>query len=331
MRKADSQTVAAERAAAGIVQAPARNTPMHVVECDAWELVDFHERKDELVPEINQGTFRHILSEPDTRAEWYGGVTSWEDAKRLLQDGWSEGAERARKLADGMLPLLPPPESLRRRTRWAEDGGELDRDRLYSSGIETAFRTTKQHLQRAPRTVRVIGSWSISGSHSAQQIAWNGAAITALVDLLEGADYRVELSLGLPANQWDSVSLPVIRIKVPQEPLNINTVAAVAGHAGIFRTYGFAAIISSPYRVGSSFGCPMQLKQAWQQGERAGVLELPDAYMEVCYDEQGAYDRVSEVLTQLMPDDVELKARLATLRTERLSAAVAKATSRRRR
>jgi hypothetical protein len=298
---------------------------MHVVECDAWELPDFHERMHDLIPEINHSTWNCILRD-GSDSSWRGGVEDWPAAKKLLQEGWPEGAEQARKLADGMLPLLPPPESLRRRTRWAEDGGELDRDRLYSSGIETAFRTTKQHLQRAPRVVRIIGSWSISGSHSAKQIAWNGAAITALVDLLEGADYRVELSLGLPANQYGgSVSLPVIRIKVPQEPLNINTVAAVAGHAGIFRTYGFAAITSSPYQVSSSFGSPMQLKAAWEQGSNAGVLEIPDAYMEPAYDEDGAYNRVSEVLKQLMPDDVELKHRLDVLRTERITAKVPKA------
>jgi hypothetical protein len=330
MKKTDSKTVAAERRKAGItapalpdgsVQPQQSKTPIHVVECDAWELVDFHERMADLIPEINHDTFNCIRF---AGGDWTGTCKSWEDAKRLLQEGWSEGADRARQLADGMLPLLPPPESLRRRTRWAEDGGELDRDRLYSSGIETAFRTTRQHLQRSPRTVRIIGSWSISGAHSAEQIAWNGAAITALVDLLEAADYRVELSLGLPANQSKSISLPVVRIKVPQEPLNINTVAAVAGHAGIFRSYGFAAITSSPYKVWSSFGTPMQLKSAWKQAANAGVLEEADAYMEPSFDERGAYNRVSEVLKQLMPDDLELKDRLDKLTIERAKAAAEK-------
>lgn len=310
MRKTDSKNIAAERVKAGIKPEPAgvKQLPMHVIECDAWELVEFHERWQELIPAINHDTYGYIRL---TGSDWSGNIRSWEDASRVLREGWPEQAERAKKLAEGMLPLLPPPESLRRKTRWADDGDELDRDRLYASGIETAFRTTRQHLQRSPRTVRIIGSWSIAGSHTAEEIAWNGAAITALVDLLENADFRVELSLGLPANEGRSISLPVVRIKAPMEPMNINTVAAVAGHAGIFRSFGFAAIISSPYKVDASFGRPMNLRDTWAQGVKAGVLETADAYMEPAYSEDQAFTRVTEVLKELMPDDTELAERMA--------------------
>lgn len=316
MRKTDSKDVAAKRRKAGVVTPPAfaggarrpRVTPMHVVECDAWELPTFAS-DESLIPALNRGVWESVRRQTNGHGDssWRGGIKSLDDAADLLRKGWPEGAERARKLADGLLPLLPPPESLRRKTRWSDDGGELDRDRLYSSGIETAFRSTRQVLQRSPRTIKLVGSWSINGSYSAEQVAWNGAALTALVDLLESADFRVELSLCLAAEQYtpETVSMPIVRIKTANEPLNINTVAAVAGHAGIFRSYGFMAICSSPYKVSSSYGHALMIEQAWKQAVDAGVLETADGFMELAVNEHGAIGMIAKVLKKLMPENVE--------------------------
>jgi hypothetical protein len=313
MKGTDSKKIAEDRKAAGIKTPDAPRMPMYVVELDGYELAEFYNRREELIPKHNQ----HLIHGIHFGSNWSGSVSSWNDAEKLLREGWPEGAEQAKKLAAGMLPLLPPPESLRRRVKWGEDGGELDRDRLYSQGIETAFRTTRQFLQRSPRVVRIVANWSLHCGYSAKQVAWHGAAITSLVDLLENADFRVELSLAFPTRQYAmkpvSVCMPVVRIKTPTEPLNINSVAAIAGHAGIYRTFGFAAEMSSPYGIQESLGSCLTAREAWTQGVESGVLEPVDAFMEVSAGETNAFRNVASVLNQLMPEDKEMHDRLKSM------------------
>lgn len=281
--------------------------PFYVVECEAGELPDFHEKRSELIPEKNLRRVERIFPQDGHHdSQWYGSVRSWEEAAKVLRQGWPEGAQQAKDLAEIIGGVLPEPESVRRRVRWSDDdGGELDRDKLYTSGIEGAFRSTTKVKQRATRSLRIVANWSISAWFTASQLAWNGAAIVALVDLLEAADYRVELSLALPVQQHGgnrSISMPVVRIKRSQDPLDVNAVAAVAGHAGIYRSFGFAAICSSPHKIGDTLGACLQVKQAWEQAVKAGVCESVDAYMETSHDAGSAVERIFGVLRQIFPD-----------------------------
>src|SRR5690349_6580314 len=115
MRSKTSTDAAKMRRKAG-VKTPATATPMHVIECDAWELTEFYDRSDSLIPDCNRDVFNSIMRS-GSGGEWRGGIDSWDAAKSVLRDGWPEGSERARNLAANLLPLLPPPESLRRRTK----------------------------------------------------------------------------------------------------------------------------------------------------------------------------------------------------------------------
>ena len=90
--------------------------------------------------------------------------------------------------------------------------------------------------------------------------------------------------------------------------MNVDTIAAVAGHAAIFRTYGFKMICTSPHTVAESLGRALTITDAWGKAVEAGVLEPVDAFMELATSEAGALARVGEVLKKLMPHDPDFLA-----------------------
>lgn len=306
MKQRETVPLTAEEEAAGVTRRPR----VYVVELDAMDLPEFYERKGELVPAINRKHIDEIFNGDRGYGgkSWYGeDCASWDDAKRLIREGWPKGVERASKLAAKLEGVLPEPESARRRPRWNDDdSGELDRDRLYTTGVETAFRGTTRVRMRAPRVIRIAANWAINCSYSADQIAWNGAAITALLDTLERADYSTELTLGFATRHGDShgthMSMPIIRVKTAGEPLSMNAISAVAGHAGIYRSYGFAALCSTPNKVFAGLGFPQEIRAAWKHAAAARVVELPDCYMELAFDEDQAIEQMVGALRQVFPD-----------------------------
>lgn len=309
MRKRNEVALGAKDKAAAVTrgEVAVERPKVYVIECDAFELPEIYDRRNELVPKEHLNIVNSYFGSNRDNASWYGeDCKSWDDARKLLREGWPKGVKRAKGLVDKLSGMLPEPESARRRPRWNDDdSGELDRDKLYSSGIDTAFRGTSRVKQRAPRVLRIVANWAMNAGCTADQVAWNGAAITALVDCLEAADYSVELSLALPTRHWyddGHITMPVVRVKTAGDPLSLNTIAAIAGHAGIYRSFGFAAICTSPRRVDSSLGSCLQVQEAWEQAVQALVVEPVDAYMELSFDEAGAIRSAKKVLRKLFPD-----------------------------
>ena len=293
-------------------------SPIWVIECDAIEMPEIWERRQELMPNSHNLNFAqtHIFQGASGGLygrEWYGplsaykGEKAWAAANKLVREGWADGIERGRTLGEKLKAILPDPETVRRTTHWREDGGELDRDRLYSSGIETAFRGTRQKRMRAPKGLKIVKSQSMNCGYSADQYAWNGAAIMGLMDILEGADYRAELVCAYPAimGGWGDgeshTSMPVIRVKAANEPLSLPAVAAVACHAAAFRAYVFAMYCTSPYAVDHGLGHPTTAKETWEKAVTAGMLEPVDAFMDLAHDEKSALRACVATLRQIFP------------------------------
>lgn len=299
-----------------VAERPTTAQPIYIMECDSMELARFYDERDTLIPKHNRHAIDEIFNGGYGHTEsWYGGLKSWEEARKVLTDGWPKGAEQAQKLAEELGAALPDPQSIRRRTAWKDDGGELDRDRLYSQGLETAFRSTTQHRTTAPRVLRIVANWSMHEGYTAEQISWNGAAMCALLDLLENASYRCELSLCFATRQYAmrpvSVSMPVIRVKEAREPLNISRIAAVASHAGVYRSFGFAALCSTPYPVNSGLGSCLNARDAYRIAVEQKISEAVDLHIEISSTKGEAIRTCTKVLADLFPTDTALMAACA--------------------
>lgn len=301
---------------------------LSVVECDLHELPLFHADDKRFIHPVNMEQYvpeqwavqgeRTWLGEDMTKAY----PQAFEDANRIVMDGWPRGVERVKALADKLRRQLPPPESARRKPKWGDEGDDLDRDKLMTGQLDTMWRTTTRVKRRAPRVVRLAFSWGMSCFGTAEQIANSAASLQVLADLLETADYQTEIILCGAASHYDYVrseywnSASIVNLKHAGDALNPNAVA-IAGHAGVFRTLGFCMITAHDRKVDTGLGSPLELKNIWKQLE-AQKLALPvDAILERSTTMAQAEKAVVKAMRDILgpdyareagyPDDIELE------------------------
>lgn len=182
-----------------------------------------------------------------TVPRFYGA--SEPDARNILLNGWPQGASLVEKLAASIADELPPPASRRRVRKWRDDGDELSMERL-QAGQENCWRSMHRRLRSACGLVEVVQAWGSGCGASQSQLQWSGAACLALTDLLEKADYSVELALIAGMYGINQVR---IDLKQMGELVNLESLAAVAVYPPAWRIYGLCAFQQSPLGSGNGF------------------------------------------------------------------------------
>jgi len=199
--------------------------------------------------EANSGhTSVPLFSGKANKSEWRGGFSGLSEYKAFVNAGWPEGGRKIRE-AIGSL-TVPGVRSIRRQPVWSSEGDDIEIQKVYNGELDTAWRTTTRvQRQGGVSHVRVVVNDTMNGDHDADDALWRGAVGCVLVDALEEAGYRVELSLydyakGTYVGDGPSKSLAITRIKGFDEPLDINKVAATACNAGFLRVAMFAQMIT---------------------------------------------------------------------------------------
>lgn len=130
----------------------------------------------------------------DARLRWYGRteITSWDRTQQMLTLPWADGlraVDEARAALDGKIPK---PVNLKRRMRWTDDEGELDVTR-YLAGECDVYRRPNRRPITTTKNITLLANLGGNANVSSSELLINGAAVVALTDLLEAADYTVEL------------------------------------------------------------------------------------------------------------------------------------------
>ena len=113
---------------------------------------------------------------------------------------------------------------------------------------------------------------------NADELFWKGACGVVIADMIEasGCSVRIVGSM-LTYNGYgrDEVTVTSVLLKEAEEPLRIDTLASVLTHAGVLRTLGFRALLTSPQTVGENFGRSVA---TWEeiQGRLQANGEWPD-------------------------------------------------------
>lgn len=203
-----------------------------------------------LIPAQNRGDADEVRARAE-QSGWLGPqVECFSDAQKLAEQGWSAGASEIQKIREGMALEVPPPRSIRRRPLYADEGGELDRDRLYGGQIDTMWRTAKRRDSSGPRTIELVCQIGGLREVSQENMFATGAAAAITVDLLENAGFRVGLSgFSFAKNPKAFGHVAVLtRIKEANEPLRLDSLAFAVAHAGFFRFLTFAMRAWAPVR-----------------------------------------------------------------------------------
>lgn len=188
------------------------------------------------------------------RFQTFYGCSGEAEARETLLKGYPEGAAIVEALAKKIEEELPPPKSRRRMRRWGDDGDEASFER-YQAGLDP-WLTSHRVLRSSCGLVEVIANWGQDCGATLSQLKWSGSAALALTELLEKADYSVELALVaiMRDETWQQRdSFVRVDLKRMGELLNLEQLAAVAVYPPAWRIYGLCAFQQSPYECGRGY------------------------------------------------------------------------------
>jgi len=259
---------------------------------------------NELNPErlIGQREYKHKYT-----PAWWGGFKHSREAGELLSKGWAAGYQRIRKLQSELAADLPSPTSRRRRSCWAEDGDSLDPDRAMAGQWDTAYRVAKRQWAPGSTSVDIAFVWGGDYQANAEELFWTGAATLAAAEVLEEAGYNVRLvaiSAIASGVVFGAMSYHGVVIKDAEEPMRPDALAAIACHAGIFRTLGLRAHLLAAHELGPGCGKP---RQNWPSGTgstyealmRTGILDAGAITVGAAYTKERAREAAQQILKQV--------------------------------
>lgn len=165
----------------------------------------------------------------------FSGATH-DDTVRMIESGWTEGAERARSVRDGIMaqaPILP------RLTRYDVAGQVPDVQRALAGNPMAMRRTAPQADKVRPVLTLQVGIF-VSAVVDARKIQDAAAAMVAVVDTLEAGGYPCHVLAVCHMRKGDNFDHELVtQVKAPNEPVSLADAAFICGHPAYFRRLCF--------------------------------------------------------------------------------------------
>lgn len=237
----------------------------------------------------------------DVPAFYLGDLKHMDEVEKRFNEGWKEGAEKALKLADGLVDKVTQPLSIRRRVRYSDDGDEFDKERLIDGHLDQAWRTTSRQLAVATPIINIACAWGGNSNRSHEQLFWSGAAAIALIRVLEAAGYQTSLT-SVCTNDLhaeDKAMVIACNVKKAGEYLRADAVASTICFAPTYRVYLFLAWLASPYVVPSGLGHHCEVRHLLPHAIDSGLIERPQIVIPDAFNEAGAKQAVNDALAEL--------------------------------
>lgn len=199
-------------------------------------------------------TWRSNSSREYSSHEWTLGV-SYDDALRLAERGWSEGAK---DLSDRLAAHMPPRD---KEDSWCYDvAGELPDIGRYLAGDPAHMRRhghPKGHRPILSLAVNIRLQCSVKASAMANY----GAALVAVIDQLEHHGRRVELLVTFATEQNGARVSCGWTVKQAEDALDLAAVAFSVAHPAASRRIGFAMYEHCDVPQHSGYGYTLVLKE----------------------------------------------------------------------
>lgn len=216
-----------------------------LVRIHASQLADL--TQDDAATDYNRSRFAYYCMpgessrESQLKTSWYGGIGSFENARKLYTEGWRAGAERAERLFATIEDMVPASVAPRRVRRSMDEGDDLRVEKVLDGDFDNAWWSTRRELLAAPNVVSFAFGWLAPNYIEHEHLIWNALQAIALADALENNGYRVELRAIDGTTPGSNAHVTELMVKSADEPLQPDLIAATIGHAGVYRTLGFGA------------------------------------------------------------------------------------------
>lgn len=163
----------------------------------------------------------------------FAGTKSWEEAERLLANGYPEGAK---KIMEGQSNILAT-SGIKTRREIAMVGGQPHVPNAIIGLPKQMIRTIKTPTPQ--RTVSIYYDCTASASTEVDTLATGGANAYAFIKYLEGKGIRVQLYAFRGVMKKDRRNIVTIKIKDYKQPINPLLVSYPLTHPSFFRRHLF--------------------------------------------------------------------------------------------
>jgi hypothetical protein len=220
--------------------------------------------------------FKDRSSRRKSQPTWYGSA-SFEEALNLAKNGWPKGA---RKLGAALeaLQVQSPIAASAPVIAYDVAGAYCDTVRAACGEIDHMVDEGEVETIFAPIVHMVINS-CVSAYVSAEKIAQYGAALLACICALEQSGARVALHSAWVGESFNNKGLFCFAtpVKRPEEPLDIDAIAFVTGHASYLRRVLFSVLETSPEMekegMAGNYGTPKSPDDA--RADMVGAGQIP--------------------------------------------------------
>lgn len=226
-------------------------------------LVESFDSLGDLVTHASGEGVNQFTKNNSVGTDW-NGTRTFQDAVKLALNGWEEGTAKIEKYVSmftGMLgSLLQVDEYF-----YDVSGQDFDLDRVLI-GEPEAWLNTEQVQVQAPalHTIKIVVNIMASAAVSTSAITMRGAAIAALVLLLEKARRNVELEVICSSSaEWDGreVLITSLTVKRAGESIDLSKLAFVLTHPSMLRRFMFGCMENCSdkklaKKISRGHGCP---------------------------------------------------------------------------
>ncbi len=248
---------------------------------------------------------------PDTSYSWDLNA-DFPKAVDLATNGWAEGAEDARRCLK-LVEEKFPPVTHQQTFRYNNSGSYADVDRYLHGEPENMVEFVADPLETRPLTILVNGG--MTAAVSAADARQRGAAIAALIDILEGRGYRCDVTLVQYCSGRHGEFEIRVKVKEAGQPLDLDRLVFAVAHPACHRRLGWGVKENESPAVCQAFG--------FNDGGYSSSGNIPyaeqkavDLYLPIIdwsnssnfHDATSAAEWLSEVLTQnnfITRDEIE--------------------------
>lgn len=234
------------------------------------------------------------------------GTKDFASAIHQAKYGWPEGLRQIQKLADSIKTLVAAKATLKSDTFYSTSGACVDVGR-YLSGEPEDMLEFEMTESAGKKIFTVTLNVAASACVHADTLYNRGAAVIALVDLLEKAGYSCEIMAVDPRERNGKLCVVRVPVKVAGQHLDQDRLAFAVASPSFLRRLLFscneredmAVINEFGFHNGGGYGMPSNLPNSVTEAER-GVY-LPSLYGYCAFDTQeGAVEWVIQEAGKLI-------------------------------
>lgn len=180
--------------------------------------------------------WRQATSRATYRPEWYG-TPNLGDAISVARIGWPQGRNLAATIRDRLTAHttigIAPSQTL-------DVAGAYPLAALAAAGDPLSMVDLAPTEDRARPIVRIVASVSASATYQASEIVNYGASVAAVIDALESAAFRVELTVTNAVRQGDEAFVATCIVKQAGDHPDLDAIAFALTHPSMLRRLMFA-------------------------------------------------------------------------------------------